>query len=303
MADKSKIEWTDSTWNPITGCKIVSPGCTNCYAMRLAGTRLKHHPSRSGLTEMSNAGPVWTGEVRLNEGWLAQPLSWKRPRKIFVCAHGDLFAEGVPYEWIDRVWAVMVLSPWHEFQVLTKRPETMRNYVSTWFERLSSRIVEVNHPTGKANFANMVDWSCLPAVPPNIWLGTSTERQKEANERIPHLLATPAAKRFVSVEPLLSPIFLSSLKIDGVTSPFDALQHGSTYTLGPGGRTYHSSGNPTLDWVIVGGESGPGYRPMAIEWANGLRVQCEAARVPFFFKQTAGKKQIPHELQIREFPR
>ena len=110
MAENTKIEWADATWNPITGCSVTSPGCTNCYAMKLAGTRLQHHPSRAGLTVPSKAGPVWTGEVRFNEQWLTQPLQWKRPRRIFVCAHGDLFHENVPDEWIDKVFAVMALA-------------------------------------------------------------------------------------------------------------------------------------------------------------------------------------------------
>lgn len=105
MSDGTKIEWTDATWNPITGCSVVSPGCTNCYAMKLAGTRMKNHPTRVGLTTDSKAGPVWNGQVRLNETALAQPLRWKRPRRIFVCAHGGLFHENVPDEWIDRVMA------------------------------------------------------------------------------------------------------------------------------------------------------------------------------------------------------
>lgn len=129
MADNTLIEWTDATWNPITGCSVVSPGCTNCYAMRLAGTRLKHHPSRQGLTIDTKAGPVWNGQVRFNEDMLVQPLRWQRGRKIFVCAHGDLFAEGVPDAWIDKVWAIMALSPQHTYQVLTKRPDRMRDYL------------------------------------------------------------------------------------------------------------------------------------------------------------------------------
>ena len=128
MAEHSHIEWTDSTWQPITGCSIVSPGCTNCYAMKLAGSRLRHHPSRAGLTREVNGNHVWTGEVRLNEQWLTQPLTWKRPRRVFVCAHGDLFHEDVPDEWIDKVFAVMALSPQHTFQVLTKRAARMRKY-------------------------------------------------------------------------------------------------------------------------------------------------------------------------------
>jgi len=129
LSDKSKIEWTDATWNPITGCAIDTPGCINCYAMRLAGTRLKHHPSRKGLTKMVKGKPVWTGEVRLNEAWLKQPLQWARPRRIFVCAHGDLFYESVPDEWIDKVFAVMALASRHTFQVLTKRADRMRAYI------------------------------------------------------------------------------------------------------------------------------------------------------------------------------
>lgn len=121
---------TAVTWQPITGCSIVSPGCTNCYAMRLAGTRLQHHPSRAGLTRDTTAGPVWTGEVRFNEQWLDAPLRWKRGRRIFVCAHGDLFAEGVPDEWIDRVFAIMALAPQHKFEVLTKRARRMRDYLA-----------------------------------------------------------------------------------------------------------------------------------------------------------------------------
>lgn len=115
MADKTSIEWVaapdgtpGATWNPITGCSVVSPGCTNCYAMRLAGGRLKNEPSRAGLTQSSKAGPVWTGEVRFNRHWLDQPLRWRRSRRIFVCAHGDLFHEAVPDEWIDQVFAVML---------------------------------------------------------------------------------------------------------------------------------------------------------------------------------------------------
>ena len=110
MADNTKIEWTDATWNVITGCSVISPGCTNCYAMRLAGTRLRNIPSRAGLTRDSKAGPVWNGSIRFNEEWLDQPLQWRRPRMIFVCAHGDLFADGVTDAMLDRVFAVMALA-------------------------------------------------------------------------------------------------------------------------------------------------------------------------------------------------
>lgn len=121
MGDQTKIEWTDATWNPIVGCSVISPGCTNCYAMRLAGTRMKTHPTREGLTREVNGQHVWTGDVRLVESALYQPLRWRRPRRIFVGAHTDIFHEKVPDQWLDRLFAVMALSPQHTFQVLTKR--------------------------------------------------------------------------------------------------------------------------------------------------------------------------------------
>lgn len=122
MSDNTAIEWADATWNPITGCSVVSAGCTNCYAMRLAGGRLRHHPTRAGLTVPTKAGPVWTGEVRFNEAALLQPMRWTRPRRIFVCAHGDLFHEAIPTWWIDFVFAHMATTERHTFLVLTKRP-------------------------------------------------------------------------------------------------------------------------------------------------------------------------------------
>lgn len=279
MAEHSKIEWTDATWNPVTGCAIVSPGCTNCYAMRLAGTRLKHHPSRAGLTVDSKARggeaegragkkghPVWNGQVRLNEGWLDQPLRWKRPRRIFVCAHGDLFAEGVPDEWIDRVFAVMALAPQHIFQVLTKRASRMRKYMTEHDARQRARKDAVEVAGMNMVMEGIVPHAKATTWPlPNVWLGVSAERQQEADERIPELLATPAAIRFVSAEPLLGPIEFQDID-DGV----DSLRRRS------GSR---------LDWIIVGGESGDGARPMHPAWARSIRDQCAAAGVPFFFKQ------------------
>jgi protein gp37 len=201
MSQNTTIEWTDTTWQPITGCTIVSPGCTNCYAMKLAGTRLRHHPSRAGLTHETKAGPVWTGEVRLNEEWLLQPLRWKKPQKIFVCAHGDLFHENVPDEWIDKVFAVMAMASQHTFQVLTKRPVRMRDYINAVVFNEPCRINQHIDDLG----GDINSWS-----PPmrNLWLGLSCERQKEADERIPLLLETPAAVRFISAEPLLSAIDL-----------------------------------------------------------------------------------------------
>ncbi|WP_406871589.1 phage Gp37/Gp68 family protein [Aminobacter sp. P9b] len=286
MADHSLIEWTDATWNPITGCSIVSPGCTNCYAMKLAGTRLKHHESREGLTRDSKAGPVWTGEVRLNEQWLDQPLRWKKPRRIFVCAHGDLFAENVPDAWIIRVVAVSIAS-WllngHTLQILTKRAARMRQLLNdtAFWEDVNIAVADlVRHHYDPLT----IDLFGPDNMPSGLWLGVSAEDQQRADERIPDLLATPAAVRFVSAEPLLGPITFAP-KAD------------QTYQLlsewyGPNGfdptgsqpRQDRMSGwFPRLDWVIAGGENGP--RPMHRDWVRQIRDQCAAAGVPFFFKQ------------------
>lgn len=178
MAAKSDIEWTDATWNPITGCSLKSPGCTNCYAMKLAGTRLKHHPSRAGLTRETKNGPVWTGEVRFNEQWLDQPVRWRRPRMIFVCAHGDLFAPGVLREWQGDVFYVMERARQHTYQVLTKRPDDMLAFLAARPDI---------HPM------------------PNVWLGCSVEDQTRANERIEPMRALAALGwlTWVSYEPAL----------------------------------------------------------------------------------------------------
>lgn len=185
MADNSRIEWTDATWNPITGCSLVSEGCRNCYAARLAATRLKDHPSRRGLARVNADGVAkFTGEVRFNEQWLDQPLRWRKPRKVFVCAHGDLFHESVPDEWIDQVFAVMALAPRHIFQVLTKRPERALDYMRRQDHNR-------HHPAMDyaAIMAATGRWS-TPALDlvndwplPNVWLGTSVEDQAAADTR------------------------------------------------------------------------------------------------------------------------
>lgn len=279
VADDTHIEWTDATWNPVTGCSVVSPGCTNCYAMKLAGTRLQHHPSRAGLTQETKAGPVWTGEVRLNEGWLDQPLRWRRARRIFVCAHGDLFHESVPDEWIDRVFAVMALCPQHTFQVLTKRADRMRAYLTGDRSELRAAITVNSLRLG------LGDPRPVRLPLPNVWLGVSVEDQQRANERIPDLLATPAAVRFLSCEPLLGPVDLTWIEFPnerGRMECYDALDLHMDQGDGP---LPEGDCSAVVDWVICGGESGPGARPMHPDWARSLRDQCTAARVPFFHKQ------------------
>ncbi|MGV1913586.1 phage Gp37/Gp68 family protein [Agrobacterium vitis] len=312
MADNTKIEWTDATWNPITGCSIVSPGCTNCYAMKLAGTRLQHHPSRVGLTKDSKAGPVWTGEVRFNPEWLTQPLTWKKPRMIFVCAHGDLFAEGVPDEWIDQVFAVMALAPHHTFQVLTKRPERMREYLYgdsarqriAWAE--AAKIMNIHAPHWRDEDIHGANRSLAISAGqewplPNVWLGVSVEDQPRAEQRIPILLDTPAAIRWISAEPLLGGLDLRKLPSVIFAANINALTGTLRWDGGP-----TETGGPRLDWVVAGGESGRNARPMHPDWARSLRDQCAAAGVPFLFKQwgewhTAAYRMTDGEPVFRQF--
>ncbi|MCF7646862.1 phage Gp37/Gp68 family protein [Bacillus subtilis] len=293
MAENSKIEWTDATWNPITGCSVVSPGCTNCYAMKLAGTRLQHHPSRAGLTNPTKSGPVWNGKVSLNRNWLAQPLEWKKPRMVFVCAHGDLFHDEVPDKWILDIYTIMAIAQQHTFQVLTKRADRMHDFLSR-----SDLLEEIyaNWYTFSGNAREVWTWPLS-----NVWLGVSVEDQKRANERIPLLLDTPAAIRWISAEPLLGPLDLNS-NMGG--TQWIGGQRGCGGTHRHGGRSgevihgvmhvadpltahHHHDDRcaPGLDWVVTGGESGTAARAMQPDWARSLRDQCSAAKVPFFFKQ------------------
>lgn len=293
MAESTHIEWTDATWNIVTGCSVVSPGCTNCYAMRLAGTRLRHHPSRAGLTNPSNAGPVWNGQTRVNWEWIDQPLSWRRPRQIFVCAHGDLFHETVDADDIAQIYGVMIAAHHlrgHTMQVLTKRSLRARlllNSEAFWDianahadALVLDRVDPLDRRRDDAR-ATLDDYG-PDNPPPGIWAGVSVEDQARANERIPDLLATPAAVRWLSCEPLLGSVNLASIDLPGGWN--------EVFPLGQEwlGRDHvDDDGNPMtrLDWVVVGGESGTGARPMHPDWARRLRDQCAAASVPLFFKQ------------------
>lgn len=286
MAETTKIEWADATWNPVTGCSVTSPGCTNCYAMRYAGTRGRHLASRQGLTREVNGNHVWTGEVRLNEEWLTQPLRWKHPRRIFVCAHGDLFHESVPDEWIDRVFAVMALCPQHTFQVLTKRSARMWDYCSdpATVDRIYDLVCDLaidgvgqvvliapGVPPEMAPDGRHVPLGVWPL--PNVWLGISVEDQARADLRIPDLLDTPASLRWISAEPLLGPV--DWIKV--VARWQDTRTNAEKAHIGWGA--------PLIDWVVAGGESGPDARPCHPDWARLLRDQCAASGVPFFWKQ------------------
>ena len=178
MAGLSDIEWTDATWNPVSGCKVLSPGCTNCYAMRMAARlQAMGHPVYEGVTRKSGGRPKWTGKIHLNEAALEIPLKWRKPRRIFVNSMSDLFQDGVPATFIARVWDVMAKTKQHTFQILTKRPENMLRIV-------------VDH--------------ALPTLA-NVWLGTSVE-SADFKDRIDELRKVPASVRFISFEPLLGPV-------------------------------------------------------------------------------------------------
>jgi protein gp37 len=228
MADKSKIEWTDSTWNPVTGCTKISTGCANCYAERYA-IRLKaaHNPSyKNGFN------------LTLHEHLLDLPLKWHKPRNIFVNSMGDLFHKSVPDEYIYKVFDIMNKANWHRFQILTKR---------------SQRVLQLNPK---------LKWAA------NIWMGVSIE-DSEHLYRAQNLKQTDSVIKFISFEPLLGSV--NDLKLAGI------------------------------DWVIVGGESGPGARPMKPEWVVSVRDQCQISNVPFFFKQCGGvrRKKAGRELDGR----
>jgi len=284
MGDKSAIEWTDATWNPVRGCVKVSPGCKHCYAETFAERfrGVKGHPYEQGF------------DLRLVPDKLDQPLRWKRPRRIFVNSMSDLFQEGVPDSYIGAVFAVMALASQHTFQVLTKRADRACAWMAEATKRLPHRWW-MDEALGRYGFDEK---QRAPLVPerdwplPNVWLGVSVENQEYAEERIPHLLQTPAAVRFVSAEPLLGPIeFIEGFE-DGQPEGLriDWLR----------GADLGDTKIPALNWIICGGESGPGARPMYPQWARGIRDQCIAAGVPFFFKQW-GEWCADDQVQIDDY--
>lgn len=293
MADGSKIEWTDATWNPIRGCSRVSEGCRHCYAEMIAARFSGPGQPYEGLAKRLGGEARWTNEVRLIPEHLGDPLRWGKSRRIFVNSMSDLFHEEIPDEWIDLIFAVMALAPQHTFQVLTKRPERMRKYVTRLvddetgnaIEEIADAAVKV---TGSPCAAHVEDVT-LPL--PNVWLGVSAEDQTTADERIPHLLATPAAIRFVSAEPLLGPIQFHSIP---ASDQKPSAYYDLTYFGGPGlfDPQRRRLADARLDWIIVGGESGPHARPMHPDWARSIRDQCAAAGVAYFFKQWGGFEPV-----------
>lgn len=273
------IEWTDDVWNPTTGCDRVSPGCDNCYALTMA-KRLKGMGSdkyqRDG--DPRTSGPGFGVTEHKDE--LDKPVKWRKPRRVFVNSMSDLFHDQISDDFIVEVFARMWWAPQHTFQVLTKRHGRMRSLVPRIEADLRQReadLVLVDCPTP-------LTWPL-----PNVWLGVSVENQRWANIRVPALLGTPAAVRWLSCEPLLGPVDLRDCA--GV----DALEQ--DWIGGPGGGM--GAPHPFVDWVVVGGESGPRSRPMVSDWARSLRDQCTRAEVPFFFKQWGSWGPSPEAIKDR----
>jgi protein gp37 len=262
MSDKTGIQWTDATWNPIRGCSRVSEGCRNCYAEVVAARFSNPGQPYEGLARRtSNGGARWTGKIMFVEKHLEDPLHWKRPRRIFVNSMSDLFHEGVTDAQLDRIFGVMAQAQRHTFQVLTKRPERMLAYSN-------ARLLG------------------LPL--PNVWLGVSVEDQKAADERIPLLFDTPAAVRFLSCEPLLGPVELSQQWRDYLAGWNVREQHHPNcdgYTCDAGCPIAEQYQTEKINWVIVGGESGANARPCDTRWVRSLVDQCAAAGVAAFVKQ------------------
>lgn len=302
------IEWTDKTWNPVRGCSRVSEGCRHCYAETMAGRIVRMGKGKptpyDGLVtsklkvisdDEQRVESRWTGKVVLDAKKLAKPLGWRKPRTVFVNSMSDLFHPSLTNEQIAAVFGVMAATP-HTYQVLTKRSKRMRE----WFAW-----VGVHGPSGARSacrvaasgllgrIVEMPDHSA-PWPLPNVWLGVSVENQEAADERIPDLLATLAAVRYISGEPLLGAVDLSGV------------ERGNSWSGGNWLRSYrferrHDDGNAEvieerkerIDWVIAGCESGAGARPCSVEWLRSLRDQCKAAEVPFFLKQGTFSNTAP----------
>lgn len=320
MGDKSSIQWTDATWNPTTGCDRVSPGCANCYALTLA-PRLQKMAVASGKHAgpadpyMRDGDPKTSGPgfgLMMHAPKLDIPLKWKRPRPIFVNSMSDLFHPEVDDEFIDRVFAVMMLAPQHIFQVLTKRPERMRAYLAAGRKDSIAAAAEQLRAEGgtfglafRAMVKRSLDEGIVPKWPlPNVWLGTSVENARWRT-RIDELRATPAAVRFLSCEPLLGPLASATetFVIDDDKDSIDRIPDVLDLT--------------GIDWVIIGGESGAGARPMQTQWVRDIVAECRAQGAKPFVKQMgevwsrevlghsghAGDiERFPVDLQVREMP-
>lgn len=320
MADHTKIEWTDATWNPVRGCSRVSDGCRHCYAERVAARFCGTGQPYEGLIHPSTGG--WNGTVKLVPEALQIPWRWTRPRRIFVNSMSDLFHEDVPFEFIAAVFYIMGHTTRHTYQVLTKRPARMLAF----FEWLATRdkvdfidlIMDLDERDGRGRFSSDVTkyvmmhalseaaytvdalkalgWepsrggrggydNCGPSWPyENVWLGVSVEDQAAADERIPLLLRCPAAVRWISAEPLLGLVDLDTFFWERLP-PDELSDDGPIGLEGTEPQLTVPRRLPGIDWLVAGGESGPSARPANPQWFRDLRDQCAAAGVPFLFKQ------------------
>ncbi len=331
MSDGSAIEWTDASWNPVRGCSRISRGCGGsdgggCYAERVAARFSGPGKPYEGLARFTPGGPRWTGKIRLVPELLEQPLRWRKPRRIFVNSMSDLFHEDVPDGFIETAFGVMSLAGRHTFQILTKRAERMRRWMAraTLARCQAAATVAGIDIWTPARRLERADEKVIngPWPLPNVWLGVSVEDQAAADARIPHLLATPAAVRFLSCEPLLGPVDLDGLSISPVcegcheqplASALSASERCACCGEGPEPIAW-----PGLDWVIVGGESGPRARPLQEAWVRSLLEQCDRVEIPAFVKQLgaawtapsyplsdpkgAEPEEWPSGLRIRQMP-
>lgn len=282
--NKTSIAWTDYTWNPITGCTAVSDGCKNCYAKTVHERFNKDIPF---------------SEIVFHEDRLSEPSKVKKGKKIFVGSMTDLFQNGVEYKWVAYIMAQAIMNPQHTFQVLTKRPEKMKEAINFMYLDIADTI---KNEAGYKEALESSRSSFKNGLIQNLWLGVTAENQKEADVRIPILLDIPASKRFVSIEPMIGSIDLTMLFPDVKD---DAMHYVNSLT----GRDNQSGGyedKAKLDWVIVGGESGAKSkcREMKPEWVQKIYENCKANEVPFFFKQWGSHK--PNESfefeDVQEFP-
>ena len=300
------ISWTDETWNPVVGCTRVSAGCDHCYAVKMthrlgAMAQSKREQGQNpgklaryeGLTVLNNRGVRhFNGTVRCVEEALTVPMHWRKPRMVFVNSMSDLFHRDVPFDFIDRVFAVMALCPQHRFQVLTKRPERMaeyyeRNRAEGWVS-VAKEILAIDPDYQSAG--------CYNGPLPNVWLGTSIEDQGTADERVTHMQRCPAAVWFLSCEPLLSEVTLPIVV-------------GCRLCNHPGPQVLSRDGCPScggsgqepncIDWVIVGGESGHGARPCDVKWIRQIVAHCGAAGVPCFVKQLGSNPVVDGHRRIK----
>ena len=309
---KSKIEWTDRVWNPTVGCARVSPGCEHCYAETQAARVVLMQQAQGRESVYLPVVDVerrrWNRTCVTVPERLEDPLRWKKPARVFVNSMSDLFHDDVPFEFIAAVFGVMAATPQHTYQILTKRPQRMREF----FEWIDAEAIMRDVPIGRewvpADVA--VDEACEAATMPprmhhngpplaqwplpNVWLGVSVEDQARADERIPVLLECPAALRFLSCEPLLGEVDLMATPV-----PAGICGEGADYYNALGGFGYFRNGEPAggtdgerIDWVIVGGESGTGARECDLDEVLSVVGQCKAAGVPCFVKQLGAKPTI-----------